>query len=369
MFLRLRLGSLLLGAGSRTLRAPPQPPPAFSCRLLAASASAQGAPREPEERRRLPGAKGGQPARLAPASQSPPLRRASATRQKGGPVRLAKALAEAGVASRRGAEELVFAGRVRVNGAVVTVPQTLVTKGADLLEVDGSLVSAQPVRHFYFALHKPVGYLCTNAVQGEKLVLDLFGSWLERWKEHNKGKAELPPRLFTVGRMDVATSGLLLVTNDGAWAQRIAHPSSGVSKEYILTAATTPTKRQVATMAEGMVMEGAMVVPLCVERLASPIGGSSRRVLVEVVDGRNWEVRRLAEGAGLEVEALRRVRVGSLRLPSSLRAGLFKELTFREAKDVYDATLMSEARAGPPVEQPQEAAPGQPPPSSPREAS
>lgn len=264
-------------------------------------------------------------------------------------MRLAKALAEYGVASRRGAEALVFAGRVRVNGAVVLLPQTLVAKGSDLVEVDGNSLASAPPRHFYFALNKPVGFLCSNATQGEKLVLDLFADWLAKWRERNGAAAGLPPRLFTVGRLDVATSGLLLVTNDGSWAQRIAHPSSGVSKEYILSAAALPTKRQLATMAAGTEVDGVLVVPLRVERVVASDGGSARRLLVEVVDGRNWEVRRLAEAAGVEVEALRRVRIGSLRLPSSLRPGAFKELTFRQAKDIMDPKLQAESAAAAPA--------------------
>ena len=284
-----------------------------------------------------------------PASPKPPapaLRRASASRQKAGPVRLGKALADAGAASRRGAEALVFAGRVRVNGAVTLLPQTPVTLGKDVVEVDGAPL-ASTHRHFYFALHKPAGYLCTNAVQGEKLVLDLFADWLARWKERNAGTAERPPRLFTVGRLDVATSGLLLVTNDGAWAQKVAHPSSGVSKEYVLSAQAAPTRRQLATMAAGCDVEGVHVIPLRVERVLLPDGGGAARVLVELVDGRNWEVRRLAEAAGLEVAALRRVRIGGLRLPSNLRAGAYKELTFREAKLLIEPAEQEKARSGP----------------------
>lgn len=293
---------------------------------------------------------------------------------------MAKALADAGVASRRASEALVFAGRVRVNGTVCMVPQTPVTPGVDSVEVDGAVVqlAAAAVRHYYFALYKPAGYVCTNAREGDKVVLDLFTAWLEKWKERAQqssvgqaakpqggapkappgaavtdtprpaaaSKAALPPRLFTVGRLDTATSGLILVTNDGTWAQRIAHPSSGISKEYIVTAADTPTKRQLVTMAEGCLVEGVFVKPLRVEKVLTPDGGSPNRVLVELCDGRNHEVRLLCAQAGVDVKHLKRVRVGGIRLPSSLKPGQFQELTFKDAKQVVDVGAQEEARGG-----------------------
>ena len=260
----------------------------------------------------------------------------------------------------------MFAGRVRINGAVCMTPQTLVTPGKDTVEVDGAAVQvAAAVRHYYFALYKPVGYLCSSANQGEKLVLDLFTPWLEKWKQRMSsqpapaqqqpgggaplsapagGSPLLPPRLFTVGRLDTATSGLILVTNDGTWAQKIAHPSSGVSKEYVVTSVEAPTKRQILTMAQGCDVEGAFVKPLRVEKVTTPDGGSPNRVLVELCDGRNHEVRILCEHAGVDVKHLKRVRVGGLRLPSSLKPGQYQELTFKEAKTVIDADAQEAAR-------------------------
>jgi len=279
-------------------------------------------------------------------------------------VRLAKALAGAGVASRRGAEELVFAGRVRVNGVAATQPQQLVSPGADSLEVDGQAVAflksgdgkGAAVRHFYFALHKPEGYLCSNQTAGQKLVLDLFTEWSARWVAREKALRPpaaaaaplLPPRLFTVGRLDVATSGLIFVTNDGEWAQKVAHPSGGVTKEYILTAAERPTKRQLATLAAGTEVEGVTVVPLRVACVNPVDGGSAKRVLVDIAEGRNREVRLLAEAAGLDVRALKRTRVGGLRLPPGLKPGAFEELTFRQARELLEAEAQARASAGAP---------------------
>src|SRR5271169_5148464 len=131
--------------------------------------------------------------------------------------RLSKALAAAGIASRRAAEEIIFEGRVKVNGAVVKVPQTLVDWDSDAIVVDGEPINGEE-KKVYYVLNKPHGFICSNArIGSKKLVLDLF--------------AGLPYRLFTVGRLDRDTTGLLIVTNDGHFANRVIHPSSNISKE------------------------------------------------------------------------------------------------------------------------------------------
>lgn len=144
--------------------------------------------------------------------------------------RLSKTLAAAGVASRRAAEELIFEGRVKVNGAVEKVPQTLVDAEADLILVDDEPIKSEE-RKVYYILNKPHGFVCTNARIGtKKLVIDLF--------------AHLNLRLFTVGRLDRDTTGLLLVTNDGHFANKVIHPSSNIVKEYLIK---TSRKSQMPT--------------------------------------------------------------------------------------------------------------------------
>src|SRR5262245_57071653 len=134
--------------------------------------------------------------------------------------RLSKTLAAAGVASRRAAETLIFDGKVTVNGAVALLPQTMVDASKDKICVNGKPIS-KPQEFVYYMLHKPAGYDCSNRRIGRtKLVIDLF--------------SDSPHRLFTVGRLDKDTEGLLLVTNDGHFANNVIHPSNGISKEYLV---------------------------------------------------------------------------------------------------------------------------------------
>ena len=135
--------------------------------------------------------------------------------------RLSKVLASAGVASRRACEELIFSGKVTVNGQIIVVPQTHVLLGRDKISVDGKDVIEEE-KKVYFILNKPTGYICTNKRPGsKKIVLDLF--------------EPLQHKLFTIGRLDRETSGLLLVTNDGHFANKVIHPSSNISKELFNT--------------------------------------------------------------------------------------------------------------------------------------
>jgi len=269
-------------------------------------------------------------------------------------MRLSKALAMLGVASRRGAEEIIFAGRVTVNGAVVETPQHTVSPNRDAIAVDGRAVDgglAAEQTHAYFILNKPKGYLCSNKASSggtrggnDKLVLDLFEDYRLAWRKKHPGK--LPPRLFTVGRLDVNTTGMLLVTTDGQWCQRVAHPSAEIVKSYVLTANSRPTKAQVKKMAEGCVVDGKKVVPRNVESMENARdGGPANRVSVDVVDGRNREVREIAANAGVGVKKLKRVRVGGLRMPSELPLGKYMTLKPHQVGYVLDKGLANNEKA------------------------
>ncbi|XP_072954296.1 putative ribosomal large subunit pseudouridine synthase SVR1, chloroplastic [Typha angustifolia] len=237
--------------------------------------------------------------------------------------RLSKVLAAAGVASRRSSEELIFEGKVTVNGSVCTSPQTRVDISKDSIYVNGSRLSKKLPPKLYFALNKPKGYICSSGDES-KSVISLFD---ELWKGWNKIHPRIPkPRLFTVGRLDVATTGLIIVTNDGEFAQTLAHPSSELSKEYIATVDGTVHRRHLIAISEGTEIEGIKCVPDSVELLPVQPDASRPRLRIVVHEGRNHEVRELVKNAGLQLYSLKRIRIGGFRLPSDLGLGKYVEL-------------------------------------------
>nr|XP_019705236.1 putative ribosomal large subunit pseudouridine synthase SVR1, chloroplastic isoform X2 [Elaeis guineensis] len=231
------------------------------------------------------------------------------------PQRLSKVLAAAGVASRRSCEELIFEGKVTVNGSVCTSPQTRVDVLKDSIYVNGNRLSKKLPPKLYFALNKPKGYICSNGEE-PKSVISLFDDYFKSWNKTNPGIPK--PRLFTVGRLDVATTGLILLTNDGDFAQRLSHPSSELAKEYIATIEGSVHKRHLLAISDGTQIEGVHCIPDFVELLPVQPDASRPRIRVVVHEGRNHEVRELIKNAGLQLHSLKRVRVGGFKLPSDL---------------------------------------------------
>ncbi|KAF8397750.1 hypothetical protein HHK36_016672 [Tetracentron sinense] len=240
------------------------------------------------------------------------------------PQRISKVLAAAGVASRRSSEELVFDGRVTVNGSVCNTPQTRVDPGRDIIYVNGNRLCKKLPPKVYFALNKPKGYICSSGEKESKSVVSLFDDYLKSWGKIHPGIPK--PRLFTVGRLDVATAGLIIVTNDGDFAQRLSHPSSELSKEYIATIDGTVNKRHLIAINKGTVIEGIHCTPDSVELLPQQPDVSRPRLRIVVHEGRNHEVRELVKNAGLKIYSLKRVRIGGFRLPSDLGLGKHVEL-------------------------------------------
>ena len=226
--------------------------------------------------------------------------------------RLSKALAAAGVGSRRACEELIFAGRVSVNGKSVNLPQTLVDWRSDRITVDGEKVKGEESK-VYFLLHKPVGYVCSSA-PSRKSILNLF--------------SHIPYRLFTVGRLDQDTSGLLLITNDGTFSNQVIHPSFNIKKEYVAKTGQEITEKHLEALSKGTWVEGVLVKPVSVKKV--------RRGTVKVVvsEGKKHEVRLLLSNAGLEVRELARIRIGSLTL-GGLAVGDYRELSEEEREAFY----------------------------------
>lgn len=245
-------------------------------------------------------------------------------------VRLNKALASLGVASRRGSDDIISAGRISVNGKVVSAPGISVNMLRDEIKIDGRILTKTAATNkYYFALNKPKGYICSNKAEidsgsGSRLVLDLFSDWIKEWKAKHS-KASCAPRLFTVGRLDVQSIGLIFVTNDGDWANAVQHPSAGLTKEYNVTLNRRPKKVDIERMSEGYVENGAQVAPVAIA-LDESDPSKPNRIKIIVSEGRNREVRNIVEAAGMEVKLLKRVRVGGYRIPRNLGFGQFREL-------------------------------------------
>lgn len=228
--------------------------------------------------------------------------------------RLSKILAASGVASRRNCEEIIFAGRVKVNGEICLVPQTMVGP-KDQIMVDNEPIKKIEMK-VYYMLNKPPGYLCTHAKHRDtKIVMDLFGDSKER--------------LFTVGRLDKDTSGLLLVTNDGHFANAVIHPSHNIQKEYLVKTDEEITDEHLKAMQSGTLVEGTFVKPIRVSKVRK---GTFKVVIME---GKKREVRHLAEAAGLKVRELSRIRLGGLIL-GQLPLGTWRALTEREKKLIFE---------------------------------
>ncbi len=228
--------------------------------------------------------------------------------------RLSKVLAAAGVASRRACEELIFEGRVRVNGTIIRVPQTLVSLNNDKILVNGKEIN-HVEKKVYYLLNKPKGYVCSNTrIGSKKIITDLF--------------QDLPYRLFTVGRLDRDTTGLLIVTNDGAFANQVIHPSANLSKEYLVKTDKEISHEHLLTISEGTLIEGVWIKP---ERVTKVRKGTLK---VVVKEGKKREVRILVEKCGLDILELSRIRIGGLLL-GPLPLGKWKEMTENEKKAIF----------------------------------
>ena len=215
-------------------------------------------------------------------------------------IRLQKFLAAAGIGSRRHCEELIVAGRVRVDGQTVTQLGTRADPDSQRIELDGEPIRLEPL-HTYLA-DKPSKVVCTSHdPEGRPTILE--------WAAHMGADPRL--RLYTVGRLDYDSEGLLLLTNDGDLAQALAHPRHHVEKEYQAWTDHFATREQIAAMLQGVEHEGEFLRALSVVPEASRPGRppSLRIVLGE---GRNRHIRRLLEALGLRVRRLRRIRIGHL---------------------------------------------------------
>jgi 23S rRNA pseudouridine2605 synthase len=234
-------------------------------------------------------------------------------------MRIQRALARSGVASRRRADELVAAGRVRVNGQVAKIGQS-VDPATDRITVDGADVVPPPASATWIVLNKPGGVLTARADRdGRKTVFDLVPN---------------VPGLTYVGRLDYMTEGVLLLTTDGTAAHRLTHPSSGVERTYVAT--VRGDAAGAARIARGGVelAEGEVVRP--VDVAARPIGQRRWEFEVTITEGKHHEIRRLCEALDLDVERLVRTRFGPVQL-ANLASGASRALTAAERQVIEHA--------------------------------
>ncbi len=225
--------------------------------------------------------------------------------------RLQKILSHAGVASRRKSEELIAAGRVSVNGVVATVGMSADIE-TDEITIDGRKLQLEKKR--YILLNKPAGYITTlEDKHAPKKVVDLI---------------KIKERVYPVGRLDADTEGLLLLTNDGDFAQKIAHPRNETTKEYEAHLEKPLSEAAAQKLTQGIVIEGRKVAVAITN-----MSGDRRTISLQIHEGRHKIVKRLFKNGGNYVLHLKRTRVGNVRL-GNLKTGQWRDLTEQEIRSL-----------------------------------
>jgi len=223
-------------------------------------------------------------------------------------IRLQKYLSQAGVASRREAEKWIAQGRISVNNRIVIEQGTGVNPEKDKVEVDGRLVT--PQKNTYIILHKPSGYLCSMKDDfGRPLVTDLIG--------------DIPQRIYHVGRLDLDSEGLLIMTNDGSFGQLLTHPGHQVDKSYRVNLRYPLDNQRVEKLSQGVELDDGFLTSPARIRI---ISRDRRRVEIIIREGKKRQVKRMLRSVGNRVTYLKRVAVGPVQL-GDLPRGKWRELT------------------------------------------
>jgi len=231
------------------------------------------------------------------------------------PIRLQKFFTDSGVLSRRAAEAEIEAGRVRVNGSIAQLGDK-VDPDNDVVEYAGKRILPRKDRpRRYVMLNKPRGFVTTlQDEKGRKTVTELV--------------ADAKTRLYPVGRLDMDSEGLLLLTDDGEFANHLTHPRHEIPKIYHVTLSPVPTKEQIQKLSAPMVIDGYRLMPVKVKRLAPDV------LEMTLFEGRNRQIRKMCEAVGLRVLSLQRVAIGKLRL-GTLPLGKWRELTTEEVAYLF----------------------------------
>jgi 23S rRNA pseudouridine2605 synthase len=228
---------------------------------------------------------------------------------QGGPVRLQAYLARCGVASRRASEQYILAGRVSVNGSIVTELGTKVVPG-DTVLVDGTAVQPESAMR-YVLLNKPAGYVCSLADEkGRPVAAELL-------------KESYTERLYNVGRLDMFSTGLIIFTNDGEFAAKLSHPSAELEKEYIIDTSVAIPRNLPSDFEKGMRIDDTFYKCVKAEQM------NARRMRIVLIEGKNREIRRVFEANQIGIKSLERVRIGNVT-GEGLRVGQFRNLSERE---------------------------------------
>lgn len=236
-----------------------------------------------------------------------------------GKERLQKIIAGAGICSRRRAEELILLGSVLVNNEVVNTLGAKADPKNDIISVDGKVIEPDAQESQYYLLNKPRGYITsTSDPQGRPTVMDLM--------------ATVPARIYPVGRLDYASEGLLLLTNDGEMANRLMHPSSEVKRTYAVKVKGEVSEEHLRQLRKGIQLSDGFVKPVRVargERLMA-----KEWIEVTVTEGKNLEIRRLFAVLGLDVERLRRIGIGPLSI-ELVPVGKFVRLSKAQVEQIF----------------------------------
>ena len=234
--------------------------------------------------------------------------------------RLQKVMASCGVSSRRKCEEIITAGRVKVNGQIVTELGTKVSK-KDVIEVDGKILERQLL--VYYVLNKPTGYLTAVSDKlGRRTVMDLIDNETKK------------TRIFPVGRLDYDTSGVLLLTNDGELSYKLTRSEKEVEKKYQVRVDGIIDQDAVTKLIKGVVIDGVKTKRAQVEVISFDKKNNSSLIMLTITEGRNRQVRKMCEAIGYEVKKLKRVSFGGIGL-DGLSVGEYRMLKPHEVKKLY----------------------------------
>lgn len=227
-------------------------------------------------------------------------------------MRINKYLAEHGIASRRRADDIIESGRVFINGNLASLGSNV--EDGDEVVVDGQTISAEEKKELYYIMNKPKGVVCTVADdRGRKTVMDLLPEGIGR--------------IFPVGRLDYATEGLLILTNDGDLAFRLTHPKNEIPKTYMVRIEGTLTEKDLNPIRSGVELDGALTKK-CKAHIVET-NKNYTKVHITITEGKNRQVRRMFESIGKNVEFLKRVSIGQLKL-SGLDRGKIRPLSNEE---------------------------------------